>query len=205
MLSQIHRSESPGLRHRHLAQLRGFRFEASTQTKGGTDQLRRKFPAVGFDGTHAPLNAMSLVATLTHITTSLNNSGFSLLSRLLDKCPERRITAGTAKRDRWFTCRPSPEALGIADIMPLLQLAKIQDVAAQHVPQFAPTGFSNPMPPLVMLAQAAGNAAVSPYTFAHGVAASQSEISRVGGQSSKEIATALAIARARALTLANTP
>ena len=204
MLSQIHRSDSPGLRHRHLAQLRGFRFEASTQTKGGTDQLRRKFPAVGFDGTHAPLNAMSLVATLTHITTSLNNSGFSLLSRLLDKCPERRITAGTAKRDRWFTCRPSPEALGVADVMPLLQLAKIQDVAAQHVPQFAPTGFSNQaLPPLVMLAQAAGNAAVSP--FAPSVATDQPASAHIGCQGSQGVAAALAVARARALALANSP
>lgn len=147
---------------------------------------------------------MSLVTPLTHITTSLNNSGFSLLSRLLEKCPERRVTAEIAKRDRWFTCRPSPEALGVADVMPLLQLAKIQDVAAQHVPQFAPTGFSNQaLPPLVMLAQAAGNAAVSP--FAPSVATDQPASAHIGCQGSQGVAAALAVARARALALANSP
>lgn len=134
---------------RYLARLRGFRFEVRSLNapaaivKGGTDLLRRKFPACGFDGTHAPLNSLSLVTPLTHITTSLNNSGFALLSRLLGKCPERRISAEDAKRDRWFSSRPSPETLGVTDIMPLLQLAKIQDVASEHVPQFAPTGFSS--------------------------------------------------------------
>ena len=128
--------------------------------KGGTDLLRRKFPASGFDGTHPPLNTLSLTTPLTHVTTSLNNTGFALLSRLLDTCPEHRITAEDAKRDRWFTSRPPPDALGVTDIMPLLQLAKIQDIASDHVPQFAPTWFSNqPQPPLVALAQAVGNPA----------------------------------------------
>ena len=151
---------------RHLARLRGFRFDSSpahkvTPTvKGGTDLLRRKFPASGFDGTHPPLNTLSLTTPLTHVTTSLNNTGFALLSRLLDTCPEHRITAEDAKRDRWFTSRPPPDALGVTDIMPLLQLAKIQDIASDHVPQFAPTWFSNQsQPPLVALAQAVGNAA----------------------------------------------
>ena len=110
--------------------------------KGGTDLLRRKFPASGFDGTHPPLNTLSLTTPLTHVTTSLNNTGFALLSRLLDTCPEHRITAEDAKRDRWFTSRPPPDALGVTDIMPLLQLAKIQDIASHHVPQFARTSKS---------------------------------------------------------------
>mmetsp|Transcript_24179 Transcript_24179/g.83086 ORF Transcript_24179/g.83086 Transcript_24179/m.83086 type:complete len:665 (+) Transcript_24179:375-2369(+) len=197
-----------------LARLRGFRYDPPAQmpcplARGGTDHLRRKFPATGFDGTHAPLNAMSLVTPLTHVTTSLNNLGFSLFSRLLEKCPERRVTAEDAKRDRWFTSRPSPEALSITDIMPLLQLAKIQDVAAQHVPQFAPTGFSNQaLPPLVMLAQAAGNAAVSPLLslslgLSHGAPTNQQTTTPVHG--SQTAAAALAVARARALTLANNP
>jgi len=191
----------------HLARLRGFRFESSMQmptpmTKGGTDLLRHKFPASGFDGTHAPLNAMSLITPLTHITTSLNNTGFSLLSRLLEKCPERRAAAEDAKHDRWFTSRPSPEALGVTDIMPLLQLAKIQDVAGHSVPQFAPTGFSNQaLPPLVMLAQAAGNAAVNPFALTRDF--SQNTMYSSSTSASTNVATALAIARVRALALAN--
>jgi len=190
----------------HLARLRGFRFESSMQMptpmpKGGTDLLRHKFPASGFDGTHAPLNAMSLVTPLTHITTSLNNTGFSLLSRLLEKCPERRVAAEDAKRDRWFTSRPSPEALGVTDIMPLLQLAKIQDVAGQNVPQFAPTGFSNQaLPPLIMLAQVAGNAAVNPFALTRDF--SQNAVNSSSTGASANVAAALAIARVRALALA---
>jgi hypothetical protein len=170
--------------------------------KVGTDLLRHKFPASGFDGTHAPLNAMSLVTPLTHITTSLNNTGFLLLSRLLEKCPERRVAAEDAKRDRWFASRPSPEALGVTDIMPLLQLAKIQDVAGQNVPQFAPTGFSNQaLPPLVMLAQAAGNAAVNPFALAQNIA--QNTMNSSTTSAPTNVAAALAIARVRALALAN--
>jgi len=165
--------------------------------KSGTDLLRRKFPASGFDGTHAPLNAMSLATPLTQITTSLNNTGFSLLSRLLEKCPERRIVAEDAKRDRWFASRPPPEALTVADIMPLLQLAKIQDVASQQVPQFAPTAFSNHVcPPLFMFTQTGNNLVRNPLA---------APVARSATQHHGEIAAALAAARARALAFASRP
>lgn len=186
----------------HLARLRGFHFVPSTQkpltmAKSGTDLLRRKFPASGFDGTHAPLNAMSLATPLTQITTSLNNTGFSLLSRLLEKCPERRIVAEDAKRDRWFASRPPPEALTVADIMPLLQLAKIQDVASQQVPQFAPTAFSNHVcPPLFMFTQTGNNLVRNPLA---------APVARSATQHHGEIAAALAAARARALAFASRP
>ena len=81
-----------------------------------------------------------------------------------------------------LTSRPSPEPLTLVDIMPLLQLAKIQDVASQQqVPQFAPTSFSSyALPPLLALAKATDNAEIP-----------------------SDVAGALAAARARALAFAN--
>ncbi len=176
---------------RQLARLRGFRFAPSSpiptvMAKGGTDLLRRKFPASGFDGTHAPLNAMSLVTPLTQITTSLSNTGFFLLSKLLEKSPEHRIVAADAKGDRWFASRPSPEALNVTDIMPLLQLAKIEDVATQNVPQFAPTGFSGAsLSQSNVLAPTEGN----------------TQNPSLVNQSQGDVSAALAVARARAHAL----
>lgn len=150
----------------HLARARGFRFEMVTgqdlhrrlQT-GGTELLRRRFPERGFDGTHAPLNTMSLVNPLNQITTSLSNTGFALLCRCLETCPARRVAASDAKRDRWFSSRPVPETLTPAEVAPLLQLAPLADMAGT-APQFVTTGFSNqPLPSLIALG--AANFAVS--------------------------------------------
>ncbi|KAJ8601672.1 hypothetical protein CTAYLR_007450 [Chrysophaeum taylorii] len=211
----------------HLARARGFRFESATGHDlhrrlqiGGTELLRRRFPERGFDGAHAPLNTVALVNPLGHVTTSLSNTGFALLCRTLETCPERRVTANDAKRDRWFSSRPVPEPLAPNDIAPLVQLAPLADLAPT-VPQFATTGFSNqPLPPLLVLAQAAGNglghlAAANFPNFAHPSAATTAPAtapnvaavplpasffasSRFDSISPPQ---ALAIARARALAL----
>jgi hypothetical protein len=128
---------------------------------------------------------MSLVTPLNQITTSLSNTGFFLLSKLLEKSPEHRVVAADAKGDRWFVSRPSPEALSVTDIMPLLQLAKIQD-ATQSVPQFAPTGFSGAsLPQSIVPAPTVGNT---------------KKVSLIN-QSQGDISAALAVARARAHAL----
>lgn len=148
-----------------LARARGFRFQSSVgqdirrrlQT-GGTDLLRRRFPERGFDGSHPPLQNMSLVSQVNHTTTSLSNTGFAFFTKLLEICPERRAAANDAKRDRWFSSRPLPDALTPADVAPLIQLAPLADVA---VPQFVTTGFSE-LPAVSSLIAANIAAATSP-------------------------------------------
>ena len=200
----------------HLAKARGFRLDSgdgnALRNQGGSDALRRRFPAAGFDGTHAPLTAMSLVTPLAHVTTSLSNTGFSLLSRMLECCPERRLSADNAKRDRWFQSRPTPEALSPSDIGPLLQLARIADVAP--TPQFAQTGFNLQHLPPQLAHYAVGHAGLmggfglgfGQMGMAHGFGHMQAPTaaSMAYGGASASVAAALAIARARALALANT-
>jgi len=171
---------------------------------GGSDMLRRRFPANGFDGVHPPISSMAFVSPLTHVITALSNTGFALLTRLLEKNPDRRITADAAKRDRWFSTKPIPEPLRSDDIQPLLQLASLADIAGAQtgatVPQFATTGFSSvTAPPLFLLAQQAGNAAVAFSTFSNLPTAAS--LGKDINQNMNQ-ATAIAIAQARAVALA---
>jgi len=189
----------------HLARARGFRFEnpgdvqiAAFKLKhghGGSELLRRRFPATGFDGNHLPLTALSLVTPHAHMTTSLSNTGFSLLTRLLECCPERRVSSNEAKRDRWFSMKPGPEPLQPGDLQPLLQLAKLTD-SVPAVPAFMGTGFSSQPLPSILLAQGAANfnlAAFQAASFGLSVAGMQPQ--------QASVAAALAVARARALAL----
>ena len=84
--------------------------------------------------------------------------------------------------------------------MPLLQLAKIQDVASQQVPRFAPTGFSShSLPPLIILAQTGGNKAIKTTMSPVHLLTQNSKST----QAPADVAASLAIARARALALAS--
>ena len=204
----------------HLARARGFKFETSSMPElqrralrmGGTELLRRRFPAQGFDGDHGPLNAMTLVSPMGHLTTSLANTGFSLLARTLTTCPENRVTALDAKRDRWFSTKPVPEPLTPDVMNPLFQLARIAEVSGGEVPQFSATGFSNqPLPQMLMLAQAAAIGNVTNPFLASGLASlpgggpTAASGGGIPGLPTVNVANALAIARARALALANPP
>lgn len=189
----------------HLARHRGFSFESATGhdlhrrvQHGGQQLLRLRFPAGGFEGAHQPFNsAIALVSPLGHVTTALSNTGFALLCRMLETCPERRITANDAKRDRWFSSKPLPEPLTPTDLGPLLQLAKIADATATAIPTFAATGFSNqPLPPILQFAAGAHPAFALGGSFTAPSANIPAPESRGSGAA---VAQAIALARARAL------
>ena len=87
------------------------------------------------------------------VTTSLSNTGFSLLMRCLTCNPVARISAAEALKQRWFQQRPVAEALASQ---------RLQELAVAAAAAAAATQAATQATQMAQMAAAAAAAAVNP-------------------------------------------